>query len=526
MENVDLDIKKILNRIKRRLFVAQLINYLIICIIIGVSIGVGIVILSRFIPIYKPYRLSGILVGIAALISVIWCFIKMPKDITTALKADSLGLKERITTSLELKGNEEIMARLQKKDALKHIRKLDYKRELTLVPNKKFLISLLILVCIFSGLSFVPNDLNEVAIKNHQLKIDKKTAFKEVEKIEKKVEENKNIDEIKKAELLNNLSELKKQVKESENKESIDKNLEKSSKKLELLKKELLNDDLKKVSETFMKNELTKEIGKMLKEKNQEKLSEELKKVSEKLKDVSQEELSELAKNLNELSKELSNNPELAESIASLASKLAEGDAGASSEALSEMSGSISELMENAEFAEALNNVAQALNSQTQGENNGNSQEQGSGEGNGEGNGTGKGQGQGNGSGGQGTGTGGGAGSGSDKGNEESPEGSNSGGLSNKDGNNGENVNDYDKIFSPTSMDSQGETSILTGQKNDDGNSQQIITEKGVGIKGNSVPYNQVMGQYKNKAYENMENSYIPDSMKNLVKDYFSSLED
>ncbi|GAA0182388.1 hypothetical protein SH2C18_47750 [Clostridium sediminicola] len=67
---------------------------------------------------------------------------------------------------------------------------------------------------------------------------------------------------------------------------------------------------------------------------------------------------------------------------------------------------------------------------------------------------------------------------------------------------------------------------MLNGQKNDNGASEQIITEKGIGIKGNSVPYNQVVGEYKNKAYENMENSVIPESMKDVVKSYFSSLEE
>lgn len=111
-------------------------------------------------------------------------------------------------------------------------------------------------------------------------------------------------------------------------------------------------------------------------------------------------------------------------------------------------------------------------------------------------------------------------------GKEQSPEGNQSDGLTKKDGNSEKKVNDYDKIFTPKTLGGEGETSMLIGQKNDGGTSEQTITEKGIGIEGNSVPYNQVVGEYKSKAYENMENVIIPESMKDVVKSYFSSLEE
>ena len=39
------------------------------------------------------------------------------------------------------------------------------------------------------------------------------------------------------------------------------------------------------------------------------------------------------------------------------------------------------------------------------------------------------------------------------------------------------------------------------------------------------VPYNQVFGDYRDAAYEALDDDYIPLGMKEYVRDYFSSLE-
>ena len=39
-------------------------------------------------------------------------------------------------------------------------------------------------------------------------------------------------------------------------------------------------------------------------------------------------------------------------------------------------------------------------------------------------------------------------------------------------------------------------------------------------------PYDQVIGEYKEKAFQSIEGRQIPQGMQDIVKDYFSSLED
>ena len=68
-----------------------------------------------------------------------------------------------------------------------------------------------------------------------------------------------------------------------------------------------------------------------------------------------------------------------------------------------------------------------------------------------------------------------------------------------------------------------GKDSNLTGKKS--GNNQ--YTQKSsdsLTWAGNSVNYNQVIGNYANQAYSNLENSNIPSSMKDIVKAYFEGL--
>ncbi|MFD3158563.1 hypothetical protein ACFIJ5_17185 [Haloimpatiens sp. FM7330] len=95
-----------------------------------------------------------------------------------------------------------------------------------------------------------------------------------------------------------------------------------------------------------------------------------------------------------------------------------------------------------------------------------------------------------------------------------------------KNGNNGINVSQYDKVFTSKTLGGSGKKSNITGDKKNNGSMEQIKTQKGVTLRGNSVPYNKVVGEYKNRAMENVKRSDIPDGMKEIVKSYFSSLEE
>ncbi|MSS65054.1 hypothetical protein [Velocimicrobium porci] len=70
----------------------------------------------------------------------------------------------------------------------------------------------------------------------------------------------------------------------------------------------------------------------------------------------------------------------------------------------------------------------------------------------------------------------------------------------------------------------KGKDENLTG-KATKGESKQSKGGIGYGYRGESVDYNQVVGEYKQEAYEKLEKNQIPSDMKGVVKEYFDYLE-
>ena len=64
----------------------------------------------------------------------------------------------------------------------------------------------------------------------------------------------------------------------------------------------------------------------------------------------------------------------------------------------------------------------------------------------------------------------------------------------------------------------------LTGYANENGNSNMTPSDYSYVWSGNKQTHGEVIGNYTKDAYQNMEHSKIPDSMKDVVKDYFESM--
>ncbi len=69
-----------------------------------------------------------------------------------------------------------------------------------------------------------------------------------------------------------------------------------------------------------------------------------------------------------------------------------------------------------------------------------------------------------------------------------------------------------------------GPNQFMTGQANSQGSSQLTPSQNAQVWAGENVQYEQVIGDYTRQAYDNMNQSQIPDSMKDMVKEYFSNL--
>ena len=85
---------------------------------------------------------------------------------------------------------------------------------------------------------------------------------------------------------------------------------------------------------------------------------------------------------------------------------------------------------------------------------------------------------------------------------------------------------EYEKIYDPKRLGDGGESSQVSGNTGNEGDSEQVNAGQGLGSFDGFVPYNEVFGEYKGQAMQNLDRMDIPQNMRELIKEYFSSLED
>ena len=452
-----------------------------------------LLLISLFItfPYVEEVSLSVLALGLISII--IYGFIKAPDKKSVALIVDSKGLNERVTTSLEFINEEDNISIAQKKDTVSFIKNFNIKGNLKITVDKKQIFRVLGLIIMCFMTSFIDTSAKKEANSIREKKL--------VQKSEELTEEEK--EAIKKI-----LEDAKKELKESEKKLDVNKTLERMEKKLEDKKNEAKNDKSKSAIEKTQKN-LLDEFNKDKEEgakKDLNKLTNELMKKKEgkeladailsKDKEKLEKALGDLKKSLGNMSSSELNN--LSKALANAANSVSDENL---SEALSEASNSV---LDGKLDAESLKEAIQ--NSQ----NNSSGKKAGDKEGEGEGEGEGQGEGEGNGSGsGSGNGSGNGSGTGWNMGSNEGTEND----LENKEG---------EQIYIPGRE--VGNDENLTGNKNQEGNSQTIETENGFNLDGNKINYDKVIGDYTNSALEGANNSNLPESLKDLIKDYFEGL--
>ena len=142
------------------------------------------------------------------------------------------------------------------------------------------------------------------------------------------------------------------------------------------------------------------------------------------------------------------------------------------------------------------------------GNSNGNGNGSGEGSGNGSGNGTGNSSGSGSGSG-SGNGNGSGHGGGYSAGNEQ--------GIERK-----EQAGEAEQVWIP---EETGDDENLTGQKMGSSSMRRKSEQQGTSRAGSKADLGSVSGSYEKKAYSKIQKQKIPDSMEDMVKEYFSSLD-
>ncbi|MBC8060417.1 MAG: hypothetical protein H7Y18_07105 [Clostridiaceae bacterium] len=528
MKNSYKEIYSILKRIRRRFILKNIIFNVIIGISVALVIGITMIIASRLIPIYKVYDKAIYITVTAIALSFLYSIIIKPNLKNIASKVDVFELKERISTSLEIEKEDSPYKELLVKDALSNLKELNYKKNIPLIPKRNRIIVLSFLIVIILATTLLPDPLKDIAEKNHNLKVYKNEQVKRVEVAVEKIKETKKLDAEQKKDLLAKLQELKTELKSAKEIKEAEKAVDKTAEKLELKKNEQLVKDVKNLEAKFGENSTTKALAEAIKKSDVKEVKKELDKLKKDSKTMDGDAKAKLKDSLTKASAS-TDNKTLQAQLDSLNNALASGDESAINSSVDSISASIESGMSNESMNKAVAQLQQNIQGQPQ--NGGGSQQaqgqgagQGQGQGSGQGSGSGQGQGQGSGQG-QGQGAGGsGAGNGSGNGDGGVTDYS-GGGIANKQPSAG-TEKQYEKVYTPSNLGGTNTASGLTGKKNgNSAGSESTITEDYNAELGTLIPYDQVIGQYNDKAMESLNDNEIPDGMKDVIKGYFSSLQ-
>ena len=529
---------KALRPLRRKLTLERVLGYLCLGISGGAAAGAVLLFIAKFIYLREAAVWTAALLVCGGLIGIAAAIAKRPGMRETAKAGDALGFKQRFTTALELfeAGTAEAspIHELAAHDAAicAEVTRLDKAYRLR-IPRKIWA------VVICSGLFFLlaammpaPIITPDVIATRHMLEEFAEAEIKRLDDV--KDDAIKNLSDIDAKAVEERLNQLAKDLRNAPTAEAQLKSMQEAQESLQSLANNAKSKDLHQLGQSLAQsgderlNEAAKALGEAMQSADMQAINEQLQALSQALQSMSAEDRAALSAAMEELLADMPtsdlaqaaqaamNSGATAEDIAALAEALsqaiAEGETiqvavSALNQALSQNS------------AAARGNPKQGQQGQgqqgqgQQGQGQGQEGQQGEGQGQSEGQGQGEGQSQGQG---QGQGEGQGEGQGQGVGIAVVPVPGGSG--------RGEGHIEDEQIYSRAAAGYRDYEAQITGEQNENG---ETVTQErmGFGEAGESVPYTDVYHDYKDEALRALEDGDIPHGMRELVKEYFTSLE-
>ena len=542
MKEIDQKIKHFVYAVRRRLRKQKILEILFLTIGSGFCISFVLSVISLFVLVCY---VSQIIIGITAisfLAGIIAGWKKTPSVMEAALLADAKGHKEKISTAYFLKGKEDLFSVLQKKDAIKIVENFQIRKEFPVQISGKKVMAVVGLGILLIGSMFLESPARDLAAEKQRVKKEVQEELAKVEKLEKKIRQNEEIDEQELTEVDKELEEIKKELAEAETDEALKKAKERLTKKMEMAGeqtksktlKNLLSAEAKAAKEEMeqQKSELAKEAKEAM-NKAENGTKQDKKEAAQKLEELAaqtgDDQLKEAAKeykasDYSEKAYEaaqhaLNSNLQQSDNTDMAQQNATQNNSGASGQQSSNQQG-------NGQQGSSQQGSSQQGNGQQSSSQQGSNQQgNGSGIGQGEGSGSGIGQGEGSGSGsGQGEGNGSGSGQGEGSGSGIGQGGSGSGAGWNKGSKYGQEglAKSKEQITIPDAE--LGNDANLTGKANENSNITKEKSNQSQTWSGNKVSYGEVSGEYKEKAYKKVNGSSYPGQLKEKIKNYFDGL--
>ena len=561
----------------RRLRIKQLMTWLPRSIAPGLLIGVILAIASRLTPLLTNDQILmigvvGVGVGLATLLGVI--FLWKRTIIDSARRFDvSFDLKETISTAMELNEGrinaDDMFQDHQMRDALSRAKKVNIKRDMPIELNWREWLGVLLLALVFVGSVLIPNIQAEALVDNTEDNAIVEQAEDEISDLIEDIATNPDIDEETREELLEtlqvNLDTLQDEDVTAEEAlatlNDVQSMLEEQAESLQQQQEEQ-EAALDAALETFQEELNLETEGSEGDESSAgEELTEALQEMFEGLENQAIDP-AQASQALQEMSEQLQESaPETAEQLQEMAEQLQEGDQEGAQDGMeelaqqmeSELGGQTGQVLSQSatDISDRLEEMTESQNSQQQpsgesqpqdGGSSGDQEQQGEQEGGSE---AGEGEGQSQ-EGDEQSGQGGEGESGSEgqesdgagesdqiqEGSGGSDAGNNDSDTSGQDGQTdgtGTDTSDggeeqFEQIFDPRRTGEDiGDTEIIL--QPDEGDTPLQEGEFSPNQIGDvTVPYNEVFSDYSNAANEALTRGYVPLGMRDIVRDYFTSL--
>jgi len=488
---------------------------------IALLLALALALAARFLPLVftaTQIQLSVVAAGAGLLIGAAYGFFKPRSRLAAARDFDRrLGLAERTSMALELEAAPERapawLVAQQWTDAAEAARRAPAAARLRLfdISRIELAVAAVCAVALFAGFAFWPNPQDTVLAQQQAVQ---QAIAEQIEKIEQAIaaiENNDDLTDDQKEALTEPLEQAQQALQQPGlTEDQAQEALAQAQQELRSLQDpnaQAQAQALQQAGEQLSGNNTTQSVGEALQNGDLQAAGEALQNIDPST--LSVEEQQALADQLEQAAESLSGtDPQTAQALQDAAEALRNGDTTGAQQALQQAGQSMQQAGQQAAQSQAAGQASdQVTDAQRAIAQAGQQGQQGQ---------EGQGQGQGSG-GGAGTGTGNGQGAGGETQGQNGTGGATDGGVS-----------DYEPIYAPSHIGGSGGTDVQVPEGGSGDPGDDVVGEGPTGEQNTgevTVPYNEVYADYRDSAYSAVNEGDYPPEIRDIVRQYFSSLE-
>ncbi len=480
---------------RRRLYIHQVLRWTASGILISMLCACLLLLISRFIPwATASYWATGITIGIL-LVSIGIALWYRPTFARSAHYIDTqLTLQDRLSTAWELRDNSTPISVLQRRDALRQLRNHTPTATISLRPGRVRLLLFGIATIAIALLILIPNPMNTIlqqqavlqARLNRQIAAINRTRLTIDNQVAISAQERALIDKI--------LRDALARLQQSSSQEQAQQSLALAQSQLNQLRdpqasqksqaRANASSSLQSSSNANVSN-----AGKALASGDSQALNSSLQNLASQIAHMTPAQRAQLSQQIERAASQGQNNPQLSSALHQLAKAVADGNTSEVSDASKALESAASQDSANNAINNSINQASQSLqnavNALASSTDNSTGQYAGQTQASGQG---------------------------------QNP------GQTNVPGQ-GQSIGGQSRQNNTSNASGKNEQVFVPGQVGSGTSNISVDGSTGTVQSGNSVPYSRVIAQYSQMAHDAIQNSNIPPDLKNLIQDYFNSLE-